>query len=220
MANSTRRIRRRSAQFAPRSKGRFVVAALTGAVLVAFAYQFAFATGQVGFIPDYGPTTDTGDTSGQGPGGVSTGRSGGSSGSGGSSAPIYSGVGALAVGAVAECTQTAPTLASTETRIVEVKLVADQTSLDAGTASCFHLRGRSAADNQWYDLTQRPETKIELEGAETGLVRQQGSTHRFLLPITAAPSLEGRTVKVVAQYQPAGGAALTSSTEVTLHVNR
>lgn len=220
MANSTRRTRRRSAQTAPRSKGRFAVAAAAGAILVALAYQFAFATGQVGFVPDYGPTTDTGDTTGQGPGGVGSGTGRSSASGGGGSAALYSGVGALAVGAAAECTQTLPTFTSADTRIVEVKLVADQTSLEAGTASCFHLRGRSTVDNQWYDLTQRPETRIELDGAGSGLVAQQGSNHRFALPITASPSLEGRTVKVRASYTPAGGTALTCATEVTLHVSR
>jgi hypothetical protein len=220
MANSTRRTRRRSAQTAPRSQGRFAAAAVAGAILVALAYQFAFATGQVGFVPDYGPTTDTGDTTGERPGGAGSGFGRSSGSGGGGSALVYSGVGALAVGAAAECTQTLPSLSSANTRIVEVKLVADQTRLDAGTASCFHLRGRSAADNQWYDLTQQPGTHIELDGAGTGLVPQQGSNHRFALPITAAPTLEGRTVKVRASYTPAGGTALTCATEVTLHVTR
>lgn len=218
MANSTRKIRRRSSQTAPRSRGRFAAAAAAGAVLVALAYQFAFANGQVGFVPDYGPTTDTGDTTGQGPAGVGSG--GRSSGSGGGSAPIYGGIGALAVGAAAECTQSLPSLPTADTRIVEVKLVADQSSLEAGTASCFHLRGRSATDNQWYDLTQRPETHIELDGTNSGLVAQQGSTHRFVLPITASSTLEGHTVKVRARYDRAGAEALTCATEVTLHVSR
>lgn len=218
MANSTRRIRRGSTSSAPRSKGRFALAAVVGAVLVASAYQFAFATGQVGFVPDYGPTTDTGDTTGDG-----RGNFGGGGSRSFSSGPVgtYSGVGALAVGAISECTQTLPSIASADaTHIVEVKLVADESTLDAGTASCFHLRGRSATDNQWYDLTQRPETKIELEGSGNGLVRQQGSNHRFALPITAASGLEGRIVKVRAQYVPAGGEVLTCETEVTLHVAR
>jgi hypothetical protein len=171
----------------------------------------------VGFVPDYGPTTDTGDTTGQG----RTHSGGGSRGFGSGPVGTYSGVGALAVGAVSECTSTLPSIASTDaTHIVEVKLVADESTLDAGTASCFHLRGRSATDNQWYDLTQRPETKIELEGSETGLVRQQGSNHRFALPITAEAGLEGRIVKVHARYTPAGGEALSCDTEVTLHVAR
>jgi hypothetical protein len=177
----------------------------------------------VGYVPDYGPTTDTGDTSGEGQGG-SRGNRGGGSGSGsflGGPVATYSGVGALAVGAAAECTQALPSLPSTDaTHIVEVKLVADQTSLDAGTTSCFHLRGRSALDNQWYDLTQRPEAKIEVDGGDTGLVRQEGSGHRFALPITATAGLEGRIVKVHARYEVAGSPALTSDAEVTLHVTR
>jgi len=217
MANSTRKIRRGGTSSAPRSRGRFAVAAALGAALVAFAYQFAFATGGVGYVPDYGPTTDTGDTTGEGPGGS---RSGGSGGTSSGPVGVYSGVGALAVGAISECTQTLPSLASGDpTRIVEVKLVSDQTSLDAGTASCFHLRGRSATDNQWYDLTQRPETVIDLDGADAGLVRQKGSSHRFALPITVA-GVEGRIVKVRARYAPAGSDALTCDTEVTLHAAR
>lgn len=222
MANSTRRIRRGSASGAPRPRGRFAVAVTAGAVLVALAYQFAFATGRVGYVPDYGPTTDTGDTSGEGQGHGSAGRGGSGSARSFLGGPAtYTGVGALAVGAATECTQTLPSLASTDpTHIVEVKLVADEASLEAGTTSCFHLRGRSATDNQWYDLTQRPETKIELESAGSGLVRQEGSGHRFALPITAAAGVEGRTVKVRARYEVAGAEALTSATEVTLHAAR
>jgi hypothetical protein len=203
-----------------------VAASAVGLFLIGSAYQFAFATGNVGFSPDYGPTTDTGDDSGTGPGGSGGGqvRSGGGNGSSSTNLllPVGggSGVGAFAIGALSECSGSVRPLPEAQREIGEVELVSDHDALDSGTAACFHVHGRSLLDGKWYDITERPETTIELKAGEAGLVRQQGSSHRYCLPLTAGKDLDGRSITVTAKYQPEGKTALVGETKVTLRVTR
>lgn len=226
MAESRRKIRRRRTAPAQPSRWRLVAASAVGLFLIASAYQFAFATGgPVGFEPDYGPTTDTGDDSGPTttPGGG--GRSGGSGDSGSASRlfiPVGggSGVGAFAIGALTECSGSERPLPESQREIGELKIVSDHDTLDSGTAACFHVQGRSLLDGKWYDITERADTRIELKAGEAGLVRQQGSSHRYCLPLTASRDLDGRTVTVTANYHPQGAAALAAETKVTLHIAR
>jgi hypothetical protein len=228
MAESRRKIRRRGTAPGQRSRWRMVAASAVGLFLIASAYQFAFATGNVGFSPDYGPTTDTGDNTGTGPGGVGTGtgRSGGTSSSSNSLANVLvpvgggSGVGAFAIGALTECSGSVRPLPEGQREIGELEIVSDHDTLDSGTAACFHVHGRSLVDGKWYDITEREGTTIELKAGDSGLVRQQGSSHRYCLPLTASGDVDGRTVTVTAKYQPQGTTALVAETKVTLHVVR
>jgi hypothetical protein len=102
--------------------------------------------------------------------------------------------------------------------ISEIEVVSDHDALEAGTAACFHVHGRSLADGKWYDITERTGTTLEVEASDAGLVRQQGSSHRYCLPLTASRSVDGRSVKVTAKYQPQGTTALVSETKITLRV--
>jgi hypothetical protein len=203
-----------------------VAASAVGLFLIGSAYQFAFATGSpVGFEADYGPTTDPGDEGGGSP--TPGGNSGSRSASSGSSAsnlliPVGggSGVGAFAIGALSECSGSVRPLPSGQREIGELEIVSDHDALDSGTAACFHVHGRSLADGQWYDITERAETTIEVKAGDSGLVRQEGSSHRYCLPLTASRELDGRTVTVTAKYQPQGTTALLAETKVTLKVAR
>jgi len=190
--------------------------ATAGLALIASAYQFAFATGPVGFLPDYGPTTDTGDTTGSGPGGVGGGSVGRNVFIPGSSRSTEALIGAMAIGAFAECRPTLAPLPGDQSELTAVEVSTRSGVLEAGTTACFHLHGRSAKDGKWYDVTDRPETRIELAAVQSGLIRQQGSSHRFALPITASPRLNNGSAIVVGRF--GGSPTLTAETTVTLHI--
>jgi hypothetical protein len=210
MADQKRTNSHRAGRPAP-SRWRVFVTVAAGLALIASAYQVAFATGPVGFLPDYGPTTDTGDESGGSPGGVG----------GGTVDPLRipvqraddSRISAMAIGAILECRPTFPALPADHKQVSELELVTASSVLEAGTSACFHLHGRSAKDGRWYDLTDRPETRIELAGASHGVVRQQGSSHRYCLPVTATPVLSS---VVVSGRFDAPGAPRTAEAQVRL----
>lgn len=219
MADSRRRISSRHAGRPAPSRWRKLTIAAAGLALVASAYQFAFASGPVGFLADYGPTTDTGDETGSGPGGVGSGTLNRGNlalaeASGGSDALI----GAMAIGAFSECVMTLPALPADQSALSDVELTVRDNVIEAGSTSCFHLRGKSAKDGKWYDVTDRPETRIELGAVQSGLVRQQGSSHRFSLPITVGVRLNNQTAIVVGRFEGTGAPALSADAVVTLRV--
>lgn len=223
MANSRRKIRSSRAGRPASSRWRAVAVSALGFALIASAYQFAFATGPVGFLPDYGPTTDPGDEPSERPGGVGGGlvQAGGSLASTDSEGRTPGAlVSALAIGAFTECRPTLPTLPADQTRVTDVELVTSRSTVEAGTTACFHLHGKSARDGKWYDLTERPEARIDLGSATSGLVRQNGSSHRFSFPVTAAARLNGERAVVVGRYEPAGETPLRSEAVVVLQVVR
>lgn len=221
MADSRRRTSSRRAGRPAPSRWRTLLVVTGGLALIASAYQFAFATGPVGFLPDYGPTTDTGDETGAGPGGVGSGTLNRSNlALAGSAAGGDALVGALAIGAFSECKLTLPELPANQSALTAVELSAGNSVLEAGSTTCFHLHGRSAKDGKWYDVTNRPESRIELGAAQSGLIRQQGSSHRFSLPITVGTRVNNDTAVVVGRFVAAGGPTLTSEAAVTLRVAR
>jgi hypothetical protein len=129
-------------------------------------------------------------------------------------------IGAMAIGVFSECKATLPALPAEQSEVTAVELSTRSQVIEAGTAACFHLHGRSAKDGKWYDVTDRPETRIELGAALSGLVRQQGSSHRFAFPVTANSRLNNQSAIVVGRFQGAGSAALSTETVVTLQVTK
>lgn len=219
MADSRRRTSSRHAGRPAPSRWRTMLVVAGGLAVIASAYQFAFASGPVGFLADYGPTTDTGDETGSGPGGVGSGTLNRNNlalaGSSGGNDAL---VGAMAIGAFSECSMSLPALPADQKQLSAVELTSRSSVVEAGSTTCFHLHGKSVKDGQWYDVTDRPETRIELGSAQSGLIRQQGSSHRFSLPVTVRARVNNETAFVVGRFEAAGSPALTSEATVTLRV--
>ncbi|MGV3722812.1 MAG: hypothetical protein ACO1SX_18060 [Actinomycetota bacterium] len=219
MADSRGRTSSRHAGRPAPSRWRTVLVIAGGLAVIGSAYQFAFASGPVGFLSDYGPTTDTGDETGAGPGGIGSGTLNRSNlALAGASSGGDALIGALAIGAFSECTMSLPALPSDQTQLSAVELSSRSSVVEAGSTTCFHLHGKSAKDGKWYDVTDRPETRIDLGSAQSGLIRQQGSSHRFSLPITVGRRVNNATALVVGRFEAAGSPALTSEATVTLRV--
>jgi hypothetical protein len=191
-----------------------LVAIGCGAVfLLSSAYQASFATGRQGALasrPVYARDRDSG-------GGIG----------GGAIAGIAVGAGAAVLGIPAllaakddECEERLKMLPQDHTRISEIRLIPRQTTLDAGECRCFFLEVRSAHDNKWYSVTQRPEGEIRTAEVTEYLVRQDASKNVFCVPLTARPEGSGRSVLVVGTFTPPGQPTLTAESRVLLRAPR
>jgi hypothetical protein len=102
--------------------------------------------------------------------------------------------------------------------VSEVRLVPQKSTVVSGTSCGFDLQARSKQDGKWYSVTRQPGASISVQEGGSLLVRQGGTKNMFCVPITAAKAGDGKSVTVVGSYTPAGGAALTAQTAVSVSV--
>src|SRR5438067_530965 len=79
------------------------------------------------------------------------------------------------------------------------------TQIKAGYARCFYVNVLTTEDNKkWYSVTQRAETRIELQDPDICLVKMDGTKNIFMVPASTPKSCDGKIVTIVATFSPAG----------------
>lgn len=207
------RRRRRSAEehAAPPqvSRPRLGLLLAVAAAFIAFSYQTAIAGtgggggGGGGVSPDYG-----GDV-------------GGISGGSGAAAGAGAGLGALAFlvppifPTGCECRERYPALPEWETEIDEIRLMPNQSDLEAGECRCFYLEVHSRRTQRWYSVTQRPESLIEqVDLPNNPLVRMRHTRNIFCLPYDVKQTLNGEIRRLRGTFTPPGGQPLVAEASV------
>ena len=186
---------------------RLLGTALVGVLLLGTAFQAA-ASGVAGLGGRY---ADDGD------GGIGAGSIAGIA--VGAGLGIAAATGVLG-GAPDDCRERRPALPERITRLSEIRLSPQETTLDAGECRCFFLEVRAADDNKWYSVTENTASTLELQSQTECLVKRDGQKNVFCVPIDASGSCDGKTVVVVGTYTPPGQAPMRASARVEIRVKR
>lgn len=101
----------------------------------------------------------------------------------------------------------------------KLRLVPEDSEIDAGWCRCFHLEARSRKTGKWYSVTHRPEARIyEIDDPRTPLVQMDGHKNIFCLPITAPQSFNGQTTLLEGTFSPPGQQPLRAEARVQMRV--
>jgi hypothetical protein len=163
--------------------------------------------------PDYRP--------GESDGGVGAGTVAGIAagvGLAGAAASGAFGGGLFGAGGADECREPRPALPERFNQFSEIRLVPGETTLEAGRCRCFFLEVRAAEDREWYSVTHRASSTIELQEQSECVVKRGGSKNAFCVPVTAARNCDGRSVTVVGTYAHPGQSPMTATARILVRV--
>jgi O-antigen ligase len=106
---------------------------------------------------------------------------------------VAAGVGGLSqIAPTPACSEPSPPLPQADTNLLAVRILADKDWFGAGTRRCVHLEVLSARDNQWYSVTDRPETQFAVRVGEEWLKPNPKVPNQFELSKDAPKDLDGK----------------------------
>jgi len=137
----------------------------------------------------------------------------------GGAAAGAAGAGMIPIGGTQECKEQYEALPQDQNRIAEIRLTPSDTQIKAGYARCFYVNVLTTEDNKkWYSVTQRAETRIELQDPDICLVKMDGTKNIFMVPASTPKSCDGKVVTLVATFSPPGQSPYTATAKVRIRV--